>query len=135
MNYQVIYDGNCNLCVSLVQILENIDKGNLFTYLPMQDEQKLAQWGITPNTCEMGMILIDADDPEKRWQGSDAAEEIGRLLPFGKIFVDAYRTLPGMKSVGDNFYDYIRKNRYDIFGKRQNTYKSSFCGEEDSLDS
>ncbi|MEM7724864.1 MAG: DCC1-like thiol-disulfide oxidoreductase family protein [Cyanobacteria bacterium P01_A01_bin.45] len=129
MNYQVIYDGNCNLCVTLVQILENIDRGNLFTYLPMQDEKMLSEWGITPNNCEMGMILIDTNAPEKRWQGSDAAEEIGRLLPFGKIFVDAYRALPGMKSMGDNFYDYIRDNRYEIFGKRQSTYKSSFYGD------
>ncbi|PSB37764.1 thiol-disulfide oxidoreductase, partial [filamentous cyanobacterium Phorm 46] len=25
MNYQVIYDGNCNLCVTLVQLLETLD--------------------------------------------------------------------------------------------------------------
>ncbi|MFM6005241.1 MAG: thiol-disulfide oxidoreductase, partial [Sphaerospermopsis kisseleviana] len=25
MNYYVIYDGNCNLCVTLVQLLENLD--------------------------------------------------------------------------------------------------------------
>ncbi|MFM7371589.1 MAG: thiol-disulfide oxidoreductase, partial [Sphaerospermopsis kisseleviana] len=24
MNYYVIYDGNCNLCVTLVQLLENL---------------------------------------------------------------------------------------------------------------
>ncbi|PLZ35449.1 thiol-disulfide oxidoreductase, partial [Fischerella thermalis WC542] len=30
MNYYVIYDGNCNLCVTLVQLLENLDQGNQF---------------------------------------------------------------------------------------------------------
>ena len=127
MNYYVIYDGNCNLCVTLVQTLENIDRGSLFRYVPMQDEQTLSQWRITASDCNMGMILIDADNPERRWQGSDAAEEIGRLLPLGKVFVDAYRALPGMKWAGDRFYEQIRDNRYTVFGKRSNTYNSAYC--------
>ncbi|NEP90418.1 MAG: DUF393 domain-containing protein [Okeania sp. SIO2C2] len=85
MSYIVIYDGNCNLCVTLVQVLESIDKGELFEYIPMQDLEKLNQFGITAQDCEMGMILIDGNALECRWQGSDAAEEIGRLLPVGVI--------------------------------------------------
>ena len=37
MNYKVIYDGNCNLCVTLVQLLENLDQGKRFEYISMQD--------------------------------------------------------------------------------------------------
>ncbi len=129
MSYHVIYDGNCNLCVNLVRSLETLYQGKLFSYTPMQDEQTLAQWGVTPQDCEMGMILIDANAPEKRWQGSDAAEEIGRLLPMGSVFVDAYRALPGVKNVGDKIYAQIRANRYKLFGKRTTTYKSSFCSD------
>ncbi len=129
MNYQVIYDGNCNLCVTLVQILENLDKGQMFNYIPMQDERSLQKWNITSTDCELGMILIDANAPEKRWQGSAAAEEIGRLLPGGSVFVDAYRTLPGLKWAGDKFYEQIRDNRYTIFGKRDRTYESAYCSD------
>ncbi|WP_066375339.1 MULTISPECIES: thiol-disulfide oxidoreductase DCC family protein [unclassified Anabaena] len=127
MSYYVIYDGNCNLCVTLVQLLENLDQGKLFRYIPMQDEATLAQWGVTSQDCEQGMILIDANAPDRRWQGSNAAEEIGRLLPLGKIFVDAYRALPGVKWTGDRFYEQIRDNRYTLFGKRPNTYQSAYC--------
>ena len=129
MTYYVIYDGNCNLCVTLVQLLENLDQGKLFRYAPMQDEQTLQQWGVTPQACEQGMILIDANTPERRWQGSDAAEEIGRLLPMGSVFVEAYRALPGMKWVGDRFYEQIRDNRYTLFGKRGSTYQSAYCAD------
>jgi predicted DCC family thiol-disulfide oxidoreductase YuxK len=129
MSYYVIYDGNCNLCVTLVQLLENLDKGNLFRYISMQDQQTLQQWGITPQDCELGMILINANAPEQRWQGSAAAEEIGRLLPFGSVFVDAYRALPGVKWAGDRVYEQIRDNRYSLFGKRPNTYQSVYCAE------
>ncbi|MBR8839559.1 MAG: DUF393 domain-containing protein [Stigonema ocellatum SAG 48.90 = DSM 106950] len=118
MNYYVIYDGNCNLCATGVQILETLDKGQLFCYIAMQEEEKLTHWGITPQDCELGMILIDAHTPDKRWQGSAAVEEIGRLLPLGSGFVEAYRALPGVKWVGDRFYEQIRDHRYTLFGKR-----------------
>lgn len=129
MSYYVIYDGNCNLCVTLVRSLETLDQGKLFQYIPMQDQQTLSQWGITPQDCEQGMILIDGNQPGRRWQGSDAAEEIGRLLPLGSVFVDAYRALPGMKWAGDRFYEQIRDHRYTIFGKRSTTYQSAYCAD------
>ncbi|MGB5961105.1 MAG: DCC1-like thiol-disulfide oxidoreductase family protein [Coleofasciculaceae cyanobacterium] len=134
MNYHVIYDGNCNLCVSLVQVLENLDKGQLFDYASMQEEDTLKQFGVTPEDCQMGMILIDAQSPHRRWQGSEAAEEIGRLLPVSNVFVAAYRAMPGLKWMGDRVYEQVRDNRYTLFGKRS-TYKSAYpvgCGRRSS---
>jgi predicted DCC family thiol-disulfide oxidoreductase YuxK len=134
MNYHVIYDGNCNLCVSLVQVLENLDQGQLFDYASMQEEETLSQFGVTPEDCQMGMILIDAKSPHRRWQGSEAAEEIGRLLPVSKVFVAAYRGMPGLKWVGDRVYEQVRDNRYTLFGKRS-TYKSAYpvgCSKQSS---
>ncbi|NEO32053.1 MAG: DUF393 domain-containing protein [Symploca sp. SIO3C6] len=126
MQYHVIYDGNCNLCVTLVQQLEKLDQGQLFDYVPMQDQETLNSFGITPQDCEMGMILIDASSPERRWQGSEAAEEIGRLLPGGNVFTSLYRSLPGIKWFGDRAYEQIRDNRYSWFGKRSSTYQSAY---------
>lgn len=124
--YYVIYDGDCNLCVTLVQLLEKLDQGRRFQYIPMQDQPTLARYSVTPEDCRMGMILLNADKPEQRWQGSDAAEEIGRMLPMGYLFVTAYRAWPGMKWVGDRTYEQIRDNRYTLFGKRSATYKSVY---------
>ena len=36
MSYYVIYDGNCNLCVTFTQLLETFDQGQRFQYIPMQ---------------------------------------------------------------------------------------------------
>ncbi|HTL88499.1 MAG TPA: DCC1-like thiol-disulfide oxidoreductase family protein [Leptolyngbya sp.] len=124
--YTVIYDGHCNLCSNLVQVLEKIDKGDRFQYLPMQDEAGLAQFKVTAQDCEMGMILIDNAKPDRRWQGSDAAEEIGRLLPVGNVFVTAYQNLPGMKWMGDRVYEQVRDNRYALFGRRSQTYQTAY---------
>ena len=124
--YCVIYDSTCNLCVNLVRLLESLDQGAQFQYLPMQDSPTLARYGITPTDCEAGMILIDIDNPSQRWQGSTAAEEIGRLLPLGNPFVLAYRALPGAKQVGDQVYAFVRDRRYDLFGQRRDRYDSAF---------
>jgi predicted DCC family thiol-disulfide oxidoreductase YuxK len=126
MKYYVIYDGDCNLCTTFVQLLEQFDRGTIFEYVPMQDKETLARWAITPQDCEAGMILLDSQQPEKRWQGSEAAEEITRLLPLGDAFINAYRLLPGIKTIGDRTYEQIRDNRYQWFGKRDNTYRSSY---------
>jgi predicted DCC family thiol-disulfide oxidoreductase YuxK len=124
--YHVIYDGNCNLCVNLVKILEQLDRGERFQYAAMQNQEILDRYGITPQDCELGMLLIQAEDPAQRWQGSDAAEEIGRLLPSGQPFVAAYRAMPGAKWLGDRFYEQIRDNRYSLFGKRENLYEPTY---------
>lgn len=123
MKYNVIFDGNCNFCVTLIQLLEKLDQGRLFLYLPMQDAEALAQIGITPADCEMGIILLQGN---QRWQGSEAAEEIARLLPMGEVFTQTYRALPGMKPLGDGVYSQIRVNRYGLFGKRSTTYQSIY---------
>lgn len=125
MKYHVIYDGNCNLCTTFTQLLEQFDRGQLFDYIPMQDEVTLQQFGITSSDCEMGMLVVDGNNSARRWQGSEAAEEIVRLLPMGEVFINAYRLLPGIKWVGDRTYEQIRDNRYSWFGKRNTTYYSA----------
>jgi predicted DCC family thiol-disulfide oxidoreductase YuxK len=64
------------------------------------------------------MYLIDAQQPERKWQGSEAVEEITRLLPAGDLFISLYRAIPGAKSLGDRAYEQIRDHRYEWFGRR-----------------
>ncbi|MEM8828888.1 MAG: DCC1-like thiol-disulfide oxidoreductase family protein [Cyanobacteria bacterium P01_G01_bin.19] len=118
MKYHVVFDGKCNLCTNFAQLLKQFDREGIFGYIPMQDEVALAKFGITPTDCEAGMILIDAQNPQARWQGSEAAEEIASLLPMGNLFVNAYRAIPGIKWIGDRSYEQIRDNRYQWFGER-----------------
>ncbi|WP_404788514.1 thiol-disulfide oxidoreductase DCC family protein [Altericista sp. CCNU0014] len=125
-SYVVIYDGRCNLCSTLVQALAQLERGSLFRYAPMQDTETLAHWQITPEACEMGMILLKLDNPQQRWQGSDAAEEIARLLPAGAAIIQAYRAIPGLKALGDRTYVQVRDHRYAWFGRRSQTYRSEY---------
>jgi predicted DCC family thiol-disulfide oxidoreductase YuxK len=124
--FLVIYDGNCNLCSSLVQGLEQIEGGDRLRYAPMQDEATLRSFAVSPADCEAGMWLIDLAQPDRRWQGSAAAEEIGRLLGWTAPLINLYRRLPGFKPLGDRAYLQVRDHRYAWFGRRTQTYWSRF---------
>ena len=108
---------DCDLEVNLADITHHCDGSEVcFT----------VENGVYPYT-----ILIDGEQPEKRWQGSNAAEEIARLLPLGDVFIAAYRAIPGMKWIGDRSYEQVRDNRYNWFGKTNETYYSDYpfgCG-------
>ncbi|MEL6929086.1 MAG: DCC1-like thiol-disulfide oxidoreductase family protein [Cyanobacteria bacterium J06600_6] len=119
--YKIVYDSKCNLCSTFAQLLKQFDREQTFSYIPMQDRSGLAAYGITPDDCEAGMILIDTQNPASQWQGSEAAEEIANLLPLGETFVAAYRGIPGMKWLGDRSYEQIRDHRYEWFGERKNS--------------
>ncbi len=138
MSYHIIYDGNCNLCVTFTKLLSQYDRGELFNYVPMQDKATLARFNISEADCALGMILLDAQQSDRRWQGSAAAEEIARLLPMGEVFIAAYRAIPGMKWLGDSAYEQVRDNRYTWFGKTDATYYSEYsfsCDRESNCQS
>lgn len=135
MKYFVIYDGNCNLCVSFTQLLEKFDQGKLFNYIPMQETNTLQQLNITPEDCKLGMIVINQHNLTERWQGNNAVEKIIELLPNSKLFMTAYNAIPGLKWLGEKTYLQIRDHRYQWFGNRKKTYYSSYnigCGKNSS---
>ena len=135
MKYFVVYDGNCNLCVSFTKLLEKFDQGKLFNYIPMQEKNNLQELNITPEDCELGMIVINQENITERWQGHNAVEKIIELLPNSKLFMKAYNAIPGLKRLGEKTYLQVRDNRYKWFGNRQQTYYSSYpfgCGKNSS---
>lgn len=122
--YQLIYDGNCNLCVTFTKLLESFERGEIFNYIPMQNTEFLTSWGVTTADCEQGMMVLSVD---QKWQGSEAVEKIVELLPNGALFLNAYRAVPALKQLGDTSYLKVRDNRYQWFGSTDSTYYSPNC--------
>jgi predicted DCC family thiol-disulfide oxidoreductase YuxK len=127
MTYLVIYDGDCNLCAGLVQLLERLDQGRTFAYSPMQNAEILARFQLAIADMVLGVMLIDLNCPSIRWQGSSAIEEIAKLLPNAAPFVHLYLQIKPIKWLGDRTYEQIRNHRYALFGKRSHTFVSEFA--------
>jgi predicted DCC family thiol-disulfide oxidoreductase YuxK len=69
---------------------------------------------------------LDSHNWGQRWQGSAAIEEIVNLLPLGEAFIATYRSLPGLKWMGDRAYAQIRDRRYEWFGCRTKPHDTPY---------
>jgi hypothetical protein len=49
-----------------------MDKGQLSDYIPRQAEEGLKSFGVMPENCQKGMILMAGEVLEHRSSGSDA---------------------------------------------------------------
>ncbi|NJK33963.1 MAG: DUF393 domain-containing protein [Oscillatoriales cyanobacterium SM2_2_1] len=124
----VIYDGDCNLCTGWVQFLERGDRGQRFVFVPMQNGDLSSTYQITAADCELGLILLDLET-QQRWQGTAAIAEIGSRLPLAARLVWFYQQWSGLGWLGDRTYEFIRDRRYQLFGRRAETYTSPFSVE------
>lgn len=115
----ILFDGVCNLCNSSVQrVIEN-DKKNVFKFASLQSE--FGQEFLKKNQFSQekfdSMILIDGD---KFYTQSDAALRIGKELKGIYKFAGSLLWVP--KFIRNAVYDFISRNRYNWFGKKESCW-------------
>lgn len=118
----VIYDGNCNLCTTFVKLMEQVEGGKLFRYVPLQREEALRSLGIDPLEMAQGVVLLEG---EGKYQGMAAIERISQLLPGFSFLVELYHQIPGVKALVTSGYAWVRDHRYQLFGQCP-TYESQY---------
>lgn len=111
----ILFDGICNLCNKSVQFILKRDPEGNFQFASMQSEageKLLKHYGF--NGEIKSIILIDHG---KVFRKSSAALRIaGKLQGFWKLLV-VFQIIPPF--LRDLIYDYIAKNRYRWFGKKE----------------
>jgi predicted DCC family thiol-disulfide oxidoreductase YuxK len=110
----ILFDGVCNLCNATVNFLLKRDCKKQFRFAPLQSEtgKKLILLFRLPENSD-SVILINND---KAYFKSDAAFEIAGMLPYPWKTAIFLKVIP--KKIRDKLYDWIAKNRYSWFGKR-----------------
>lgn len=113
----VLFDGVCNFCnASILKIIKN-DKKNIFLFASLQSEigKEITQhFNIDTNFID-SIILVESKTNYaiKSTAALKIAKQFGGLWWLFQIFW----ILP--TSFRDFFYDYIAKNRYKWFGKKE----------------
>ena len=113
----ILFDGVCNLCNSAVQYIIKHDKKDVFRFVPLQSElgqQILKHIGI--NTINIDSIILYEPGIAYYYKSSAAMEiarSLGGLFHFGTVF----RIIPS--GIRNNLYDYVAKNRYKWYGKKE----------------
>tara|TARA_R100000353_G_scaffold176127_1_gene149579 strand:+ start:73993 stop:74400 length:408 start_codon:yes stop_codon:yes gene_type:complete len=111
----ILFDGVCNLCNNSVNFVIKRDKNNVFKFAALQSEVGLklaSQLNIDTSNLD-SIILIDNG---KHYKKSNAALFIAKHLSGFWPLLFGFIILP--KFTRDSVYDYVAKNRYNWFGKK-----------------
>ena len=112
----ILFDGVCNLCNDAVDFIIKRDRKNHFKFTSLQDNitQNLLREFRTEERHLNSIILIRGN---QIFYKSRAALEISKKL--GGIWPVFYLFIVFPSFLRDTIYDWIAKNRYKWFGKKE----------------
>lgn len=110
----VLFDGMCNLCNGAVDFILKRDRKKQFQYVALQSEEgkKLVDKYHIPSEIDSVILLKD----KQVFTESDAAIEIGKMLPVPWKWAGIFRIIP--LKIRNSVYRWIARHRYRWFGKR-----------------
>jgi predicted DCC family thiol-disulfide oxidoreductase YuxK len=118
----ILFDGVCNLCSSSVQFILKRDKKNQFFFGSLQGntgQAYLKKFKLPGNTFN-SFMLIEGD---KSYTGSSGALRMLKHLGNGWQLLYSFIIVP--KFIRDGIYNFIAKNRYKWFGKKDECWLPS----------
>jgi predicted DCC family thiol-disulfide oxidoreductase YuxK len=113
----ILFDGLCNLCNSSVQFLIKRDSKDIFRFVSLQSELGKELLSKLPIAIQKTDSIILYESEAVFYYKSQAVFQIIKSLGglFNLLLI--FKLLP--HSFHDFIYDYIAKNRYQWFGKKQ----------------
>ena len=112
----ILFDGVCNLCNTSVQYVIKHDKKDIFRFVSLQSDlgQKILNHiGINPKHID-SIVLYEPGI--SYYYKSTAALEIAKGLRGIFTLTTVFKILPA--GIRDFVYDYVAKNRYKWYGKK-----------------
>ncbi|NBC06848.1 MAG: DUF393 domain-containing protein [Bacteroidetes bacterium] len=112
----LLFDGVCNLCNSSVQFILKRDKQQAFRFASLQSEEGqevLGQFEDKPEDLSSVVLVEDG----KLYARSTAALRATRWLSGAWPLLYGFIVLP--RPLRDAVYDWIARNRYRWFGKKE----------------
>lgn len=113
----LLFDGVCNLCNDSVQLVINNDTKNIFLFAPLQKPEVIAyleKQSIDFNNIDSIILITSKKIYTKSSAALTVAKHLKGLYPLLYIFY----IIP--KPIRDLVYDFIAKNRYKWYGKKDN---------------
>jgi predicted DCC family thiol-disulfide oxidoreductase YuxK len=112
----LLFDGVCNLCNGSVQFVIKRDPKGKFLYAPLQSEvgqALLEKYGLPIETMNSVVLVENGNVFTKSDAPLQVSRSLGGFWPLASMFT----LVP--KFIRDRIYDWIARNRYRWFGKRE----------------
>jgi predicted DCC family thiol-disulfide oxidoreductase YuxK len=112
----ILFDGVCNLCSGAVQFIIKRDKKDVFRFASLQSSfgQSVLKKYKLPSHELSSVILVENDIIYTR---STGALKVAKQLSGGWPLLYMFIIVP--RFIRDAVYNYVAKNRYKWFGKKQ----------------
>lgn len=112
----ILFDGVCNMCNASVNLVIDKDTNDIFRFAALQSD-------IGMSLCKKHTINTQDTDSIILIEGDKVAIKSTAALRIAKSLSGAYPLLYGFiilpKFIRDSVYDFIAKNRYKWYGKRE----------------
>jgi predicted DCC family thiol-disulfide oxidoreductase YuxK len=112
----ILFDGVCNFCNAAINFVLKQDKKGIFRFAPLQSEagqELLKQYNLSTRDFD-SFVLIDEG---KVYKKSTASLRVMNKLPWYWKEAQILRIVPAF--LRDAIYDFIAKNRYKWFGRKE----------------
>ena len=112
----ILFDGVCNLCDSSIQFIIKHDKNDIFRFVALQSDlglEIIKHIGVDVTKTD-SIILYEPGNAY--YYKSEAALKIVKELGGIYSVISWFSILP--KGLTNSVYDYIAKNRYRWYGKK-----------------
>lgn len=112
----LFFDGHCNLCNGFVQFVIERDPESRFRFASLQSDYAKKYFSDRPEFIqEVSTVLLVENG--QLYSHSDVALQMTKY--FGALWptLQVFKVIP--KSLRDNIYNWIAKNRYRWFGKSE----------------
>ncbi|OUS00939.1 thiol-disulfide oxidoreductase [Flavobacteriales bacterium 33_180_T64] len=113
----ILFDGVCNLCNSSIQYVIKHDKKDKFRFAPLQSEigkQIIEHYNIDLLKIDSILLYSQKNGLSSK---STAALKVAKQLGFPRNLMAIFFIIPTF--IRNIVYDYIAKNRYKWYGKRE----------------
>ncbi|MFC4735768.1 thiol-disulfide oxidoreductase DCC family protein [Bacillus daqingensis] len=114
MRHLLLYDGECSLCDGAVTVILNHNAKETIYFVSLQSDKAKQLHKEFEIDSEVDSIVFIRSDGRVFYKASAAAEvcrQLHGIYTFGRI-------LPFLP-FSDRLYDWIARNRYRIFGKKE----------------
>ena len=114
----ILFDGVCNFCNSSVLRIITHDKKNIFLFTSLQSESgKLLTAHFNIDTTKIDSIILVESDTKYYIKSTAALKILKQFNGIWKLFQICW-IIPSF--IRNSLYNYIAKNRYSWFGKKDN---------------
>jgi predicted DCC family thiol-disulfide oxidoreductase YuxK len=113
----ILFDGVCNLCNTSVQYVIKHDKKNSFMFTALQSDigqQIIKDYNIDTSKTDSILLYTPQTGVVSK---STAALKIAQNLGFPQNVMSIFFIVPPF--IRNGVYDYIAKNRYKWYGKKE----------------